>query len=42
VLRLGSLPVVGRVNADRCLLDLLAVDPRDDEALGTAVLEQGG
>jgi L-seryl-tRNA(Ser) seleniumtransferase len=37
-LRLGALPVVGRVERDRLLLDLLALDPADDDALVAAVL----
>jgi L-seryl-tRNA(Ser) seleniumtransferase len=32
-LRLGAPAVLGRVEHDRLLLDLVAVDPRDDEAL---------
>jgi hypothetical protein len=31
-------PVVGRVENDRLLLDLLALDPADDDALIAAVL----
>ncbi|MCU1612502.1 MAG: L-seryl-tRNA selenium transferase [Frankiales bacterium] len=38
-LRLGSRPVVGRVEGDRTVLDLRSVLPRDDEAVGAAVLE---
>jgi L-seryl-tRNA(Ser) seleniumtransferase len=38
-LRLGSAPVVGRVQDDRCLLDLFAVPGGDDEALARAVLD---
>jgi L-seryl-tRNA(Ser) seleniumtransferase len=38
-LRLGSRPVVGRVEGERTVLDLRSVLPRDDEALGAAVLE---
>jgi L-seryl-tRNA(Ser) seleniumtransferase len=37
-LRLGALPIVGRVERDRLLLDLLALDPADDDALVAAVL----
>jgi L-seryl-tRNA(Ser) seleniumtransferase len=37
-LRLGDVPVVGRVEYDRLLLDLLALDPADDNALIAAVL----
>ncbi|MPY79529.1 MAG: L-seryl-tRNA(Sec) selenium transferase [Actinophytocola sp.] len=37
-LRAGHPPVVGHVDDGRCLLDLLAVDPADDEALEKAVL----
>ncbi len=36
-LRAGSPAVVGRVEHDRLLLDLIAVDPTDDQALRTAV-----
>jgi L-seryl-tRNA(Ser) seleniumtransferase len=36
-LRDGRVPVVGRLEAGRCLLDLRAVPPRDDERLGGAV-----
>jgi L-seryl-tRNA(Ser) seleniumtransferase len=36
-LRLGALPVVGRVESSRLLLDLIAVLPRDDDALADAV-----
>lgn len=37
-LRAGRTAVLGRVERGRCLLDLLAVDPADDEALLAAVL----
>jgi L-seryl-tRNA(Ser) seleniumtransferase len=37
-LRRGRPPVVGRVEADRCLLDLRTVDPADDNRLVEAVL----
>ncbi|MEO6880611.1 MAG: L-seryl-tRNA(Sec) selenium transferase [Mycobacteriaceae bacterium] len=37
-LRTGRPAVLGRVERGRCLLDLLAVDPVDDEALLAAVL----
>ena len=37
-LRLGEWPVVGRVDRDRLLLDLIAVDPSDDALLTRAVL----
>jgi L-seryl-tRNA(Ser) seleniumtransferase len=36
-LRAGSPPVVGRLEAGRCLLDLRTVAPEDDEALVAAV-----
>ncbi|MGY6026765.1 L-seryl-tRNA(Sec) selenium transferase [Streptomyces spinosirectus] len=36
-LRTGRVPVVGRLEAGRCLLDLRAVPPEDDERLGGAV-----
>lgn len=36
-LRAGDPPVVGRVEAGRCLLDLRTVAPGDDEALAAAV-----
>ncbi len=36
-LRTGELPVVGRVENGALLLDLLALDPGDDDALATAV-----
>jgi L-seryl-tRNA(Ser) seleniumtransferase len=36
-LRLGSTPVVGRVEGGRLLLDLIAVPPRDDTTLADAV-----
>ncbi|MFE7174132.1 L-seryl-tRNA(Sec) selenium transferase [Streptomyces sp. NPDC057616] len=36
-LRTGRVPVVGRLEAGRCLLDLRAVPPEDDERLGAAV-----
>ncbi|GGY43299.1 L-seryl-tRNA(Sec) selenium transferase [Streptomyces djakartensis] len=36
-LRTGPVPVVGRLEAGRCLLDLRAVPPDDDERLATAV-----
>ncbi|MEV5007676.1 L-seryl-tRNA(Sec) selenium transferase [Streptomyces sp. NPDC056159] len=38
VLRTGEVSVVGRLEAGRCLLDLRAVPPRDDERLAEAVL----
>ena len=38
VLRQGDPPVVGRVSAGRCLLDLRTVDPGDDETLIVATL----
>jgi len=38
LLRQGHPPVVGRVSAGRCLLDLRTVDPRDDDDLLTAIL----
>jgi L-seryl-tRNA(Ser) seleniumtransferase len=37
VLRTGATPVVGRLEAGRCLLDLRAVPPEDDERLAEAV-----
>jgi L-seryl-tRNA(Ser) seleniumtransferase len=37
-LRRGALPVVGRVEAGRLLLDLRSVLPEQDEPLVTAVL----
>jgi L-seryl-tRNA(Ser) seleniumtransferase len=37
-LRSGRPPVVGRVENDRCLLDLRTVDPADDEVLASAVI----
>ncbi|GLX53026.1 L-seryl-tRNA(Sec) selenium transferase [Streptomyces hygroscopicus subsp. hygroscopicus] len=36
-LRAGRIPVVGRLEAGRCLLDLRSVPPQDDERLGQAV-----
>ncbi|OBH57847.1 L-seryl-tRNA(Sec) selenium transferase [Mycobacterium mantenii] len=36
-LRLGSPPVVGRLEGGRCLLDLCTVPPEDDELLAAAV-----
>ncbi|MFF7975990.1 L-seryl-tRNA(Sec) selenium transferase [Streptomyces sp. NPDC007905] len=36
-LRIGRTPVVGRLEAGRCLLDLRAVPPEDDERLAEAV-----
>ncbi|GIF69651.1 L-seryl-tRNA(Sec) selenium transferase [Asanoa ishikariensis] len=38
VLRAGELPVVGRVSAGRCLLDLRTIAPHDDPDLLNAVL----
>ncbi len=38
VLRAGDPPVVGRVSAGRCLLDLRTVDPHDDDDLLAAAL----
>jgi L-seryl-tRNA(Ser) seleniumtransferase len=38
-LRLGRVPVVGYLEADRTLLDLRSLDPADDETLTAAVLE---
>ncbi|SFY52028.1 L-seryl-tRNA(Sec) selenium transferase [Streptomyces sp. F-1] len=40
-LRTGRLPVVGRLEAGRCLLDLRAVPPADDERLARAVRSAG-
>ncbi|MGV4988413.1 L-seryl-tRNA(Sec) selenium transferase [Streptomyces sp. NRAIS4] len=36
-LRTGGVPVVGRLEAGRCLLDLRAVPPEDDERLAEAI-----
>ncbi|MEW2625061.1 L-seryl-tRNA(Sec) selenium transferase [Streptomyces sp. NPDC048106] len=36
-LRTGRIPVVGRLEAGRCLLDLRSVPPKDDERLAGAV-----
>ncbi|MGW1863911.1 L-seryl-tRNA(Sec) selenium transferase, partial [Streptomyces collinus] len=36
-LRAGPVPVVGRLEAGRCLLDLRTVPPEDDERLAEAV-----
>lgn len=36
-LRLGTLPVIGRIEDDRLLLDLRTVDPEDDGLLGRAL-----
>ncbi len=36
-LRTGRVPVVGRLETGRCLLDLRAVPPEDDDRLGEAV-----
>ncbi|MGW1607568.1 hypothetical protein ACWCQV_42920, partial [Streptomyces eurythermus] len=36
-LRTGRLPVVGRLEAGRCLLDLRSVPPEDDDRLAHAV-----
>jgi L-seryl-tRNA(Ser) seleniumtransferase len=36
-LRRGTPPVVGRLDHDRCLLDLRCVDPRDDAVVAAAV-----
>ena len=41
-LRTGAAPVVGRVHQGRLLLDLLALDPADDEWLAGAVVEALG
>jgi L-seryl-tRNA(Ser) seleniumtransferase len=41
-LRTGAAPVVGRVHQGRLLLDLLALDPADDERLAGAVVEALG
>ncbi|GGU91377.1 L-seryl-tRNA(Sec) selenium transferase [Streptomyces filipinensis] len=40
-LRTGRVPVVGRLEAGRCLLDLRAVPERDDARLAEAVREAG-
>jgi len=40
-LRTGSPPVVGRLEAGRCLLDLRTVAPAEDELLATAVKRCG-
>lgn len=37
-LRTGTQPVLGRIERDRCLLDLRAVDPSQDEMLVSAIL----
>jgi L-seryl-tRNA(Ser) seleniumtransferase len=36
-LRAGTPPVIGRVERDRCLLDLRCIEPADDAALAAAV-----
>ncbi|HET8582144.1 MAG TPA: L-seryl-tRNA(Sec) selenium transferase [Jatrophihabitans sp.] len=36
-LRAGTPPVVGRVERDRCLLDLRCIEPSDDEVLAAAL-----
>ncbi|MFJ8360913.1 L-seryl-tRNA(Sec) selenium transferase [Streptomyces sp. NPDC093984] len=41
-LRTGAVPVVGRLEAGRCLLDLRAVPPEDDERLAGAVRSAAG
>jgi len=41
-LRAGRPPVVGRIEQDRCLLDLRTVDPAEDAALLAAVLAAAG
>jgi L-seryl-tRNA(Ser) seleniumtransferase len=41
-LRTGAAPVVGRVHQGRLLLDLLALDPADDERLAAAVVDALG
>ncbi|MFF8942083.1 L-seryl-tRNA(Sec) selenium transferase [Streptomyces sp. NPDC014864] len=41
-LRTGADPVVGRLEAGRCLLDLRTVPPGDDERLATAVRRVAG
>ncbi|MGW2638103.1 L-seryl-tRNA(Sec) selenium transferase [Streptomyces sp. NPDC001348] len=41
-LRTGRVPVVGRLEAGRCLLDLRAVPPEDDERLARAVRSVAG
>ncbi|MFE9452103.1 L-seryl-tRNA(Sec) selenium transferase [Streptomyces sp. NPDC006739] len=41
-LRTGRVPVVGRLEAGRCLLDLRAVPPEDDERLAEAVRSAAG
>ncbi|WP_229879175.1 L-seryl-tRNA(Sec) selenium transferase [Streptomyces echinoruber] len=41
-LRTGATPVVGRLEAGRCLLDLRAVPPEDDERLAGAVRSAAG
>ena len=40
-LRTGTDPVVGRLESGRCLLDLRAVPPADDERLADAVRSVG-
>ncbi|MFE1248010.1 L-seryl-tRNA(Sec) selenium transferase [Streptomyces sp. NPDC058735] len=41
-LRTGRIPVVGRLEAGRCLLDLRTVPPEDDETLADAVRSAKG
>jgi L-seryl-tRNA(Ser) seleniumtransferase len=41
-LRSGETPVMGRVERDRCLLDLRSVAPEQDELLVRAVLAASG
>ncbi|MET8452973.1 L-seryl-tRNA(Sec) selenium transferase [Streptomyces sp. NPDC005209] len=41
-LRTGHVPVVGRLEAGRCLLDLRAVPPQDDERLAETVRAAAG
>ncbi|MGW5661636.1 L-seryl-tRNA(Sec) selenium transferase [Streptomyces sp. NPDC003758] len=41
-LRTGAVPVVGRLEAGRCLLDLRTVPPEDDERLAGAVRSAAG
>ncbi|MEU6553518.1 L-seryl-tRNA(Sec) selenium transferase [Streptomyces sp. NPDC046915] len=41
-LRTGRVPVVGRLEAGRCLLDLRAVPPEDDDRLADAVRSVAG
>ncbi len=37
-LRTGAQPVLARIERDRCLLDLRALDPQEDDVLQIAVI----